>query len=217
MGVLLGIALLGLATTAMAGAVSGSLELPSELPAAARDEHPPYYWEEWNGFLDSKPRRVDAPRDVAVVLLGQGPGPANEFKIFGGDLMPTTMVARTGADIRIVNTDGCAHELYSDDIEGLTALSTAPGNARSFPAPAPGSYVIRDRVYGHVEGHLHVVGNLVARAVPDESGRYTFGEIAPGTYTVKVFYGAREVGSKEVEVTSSSLTVDPIRLNLAAE
>jgi hypothetical protein len=215
MAVLLGMALLGLGTTAMAGAVSGSLELPAELPAAAREEHPPFYWEEWNGFLDPKPRRIDATRDVAVVLLGEGPGAPNEFKLLGGDLMPSTMVARGGADIRIVNTDGCTHELYSDDVEGLTPLSTAPGNARSFAAPAPGSYVIRDRLYGHIEGHLHVVQNLVARAVPDATGRFTFGEIAPGTYTVKAFYGAREVGAREIEVTSSPLTVDPIRLNLA--
>jgi hypothetical protein len=208
----------GLATTAIAGPVSGSLTIPSEYrPPEVEGARPDHYWEEWNGFLDPRPRRLDAPRELSVVLTGQGDGPSNDFAFVGGDLQPATLVARAGADVRIENTDGCTHEIFSDDIEGLTPLSTAPGNARSFAAPAPGHYTIRDRLYAHVTAHLHVLPDLVARGSIDSGGRYSFADVEPGTYTLKVFFGERELASQSVEVGGGALTVDPIALNLSAE
>ncbi len=207
-----------LGTTALAGPLNGSVTIPSDYtpPGRAEDAPPDHYWEEWNGFLDPRPRRIDTAREIAVVLTGDGDGPPNAFLLAGGSLLPSTLVARAGADIRIENTDGCTHELFSSEIEGLTPLSTAPGNARSFAAPAPGHYTIRDRIYPHVTGHLHVLADLVARATLEPSGRYSFDDVAAGTYTLKVFFGERELASQSVEVASSALTVDPIALNPAA-
>ncbi len=208
---------LALATTAAAATLSGSVSVPDDFtPPTPASGPAPYYWEEWNGFLEPRPRRLDPTRDIAVVLVGEGEAPPNTFELAGGSLLPAVLVASPGSDIQIDNTDGCAHELYSDDIDGFTALSTAPGNARTFAAPALGHYQIRDRLYGHVDGHLHVINGLVARAEPDGSGRFSFGDVEPGTYTVKVFYGEREVASSEVEVGATPVTIDPMALQLAA-
>ncbi len=214
-----GLLALALASTALAASLSGSVSIPDDYTPPSPEGGPaPFYWEEWNGFLEPKPKRLDPRRDIAVVLVGDGgEAPPNNFELSGGSLLPAVLVASPGSDIQIRNTDGCAHELYSDDIEGLTALSTAPGNARSFAAPALGHYHIRDRIYGQVDGHLHVITNLVARAEPDGSGRFSFDDVEPGTYTVKVFFGDREVASSEVEVGATPVTIDPMRLNLAAE
>ncbi|MGD8280693.1 MAG: carboxypeptidase-like regulatory domain-containing protein [Gemmatimonadota bacterium] len=209
---------LAVATTAAAATLSGSVSIPDGFTPPAPDTGAaPFYWEEWNGFLEPSPRRLDPRRDIAVVLVGEGDAPPNHFELSGGSLLPQVLVASPGSDIQITNTDGCAHELYSDDIDGLTALSTAPGNARSFEAPALGHYRIRDRLYAHVDGYLHVITGLVARAEPDASGRFTFDDVEPGTYTVKVFYKEREVASSEVEVGTTAITIDPMALQLAAE
>jgi len=213
-GALLGLAL---ATTAAATTITGSVTVPPNYtPPSPEAGAAPFYWQEWNGFLEPRPRRLDPRRDIAIVLVGTGEAPPNEFNLSGGDLLPSVLVASPGSDVRIQNTDGCAHELYSDDIEGLSALSTAPGNARSFAAPANGHYQLRDRLYGHVDGHLHVISNLVARATPDGAGRYSFEGVEPGTYTVKVFHGEREISSTEVEIATTPVTIDPITLQLAA-
>jgi hypothetical protein len=209
---------LALATTAGAASLAGSVSIPPDyVPPSPEGGPAPSSWEEWNGFLEPRPRRLDPQRDLAIVLVGEGEAPPNHFAFSGGALLPSVLVASPGADVRVQNTDACAHELYSDDIEGLSALSTAPGNARSFAAPGPGHYHLRDRLYGHVDGHLHVIANLVARAEPDGAGRFTFEDVAPGEYTVKVFHGEREVASTAVEIGSSAVTIDPITLQLTAE
>jgi hypothetical protein len=124
------------------------------------------------------------------------------------------MVARVGQSLRIENTDAFPHELYADGIENFTALSTAPGNARSQPLAAAGQFVVRDRLYGHIEGHLHVVPNLIACAQVNADGSFTFGEVAPGSYTVKVFHRDRDLVTSPIEVTEGrELVLEPIALS----
>ena len=61
--------------------VSGKLVLGAyKPPPAARREskRPSYNWELENGFKEVRPDRVDARRELAVVLLGEGEPPAGE-------------------------------------------------------------------------------------------------------------------------------------------
>lgn len=215
-----GAALLIVATAA-AVPIRGSVQVPrdSRPPQRAEDLPDPFYWEEWNGVLDPRSQRLDAQRQLSVVLLGDtdAPRPESAVKLRGGAFMPSTMVVQAGSTLRIENTDGCAHELFSETLEGFGPLQTAPGNARTASLPQePGHHVIRDRLYPHVVGHVHVVANLVARAQLADDGKYEFDDVAPGhTYTVKVFFEDREVHSQEVEVTQG-ISLDPVSLNLSA-
>ena len=202
--------------TALAVPVRGTLQVPREYtpPASAGSA---FYWEEWNGVLDPQPRRIDVPRALAVVLLGTSDGerPGSTVKLSGGTFLPSTVVVQAGSTLRIQNTDGCAHELFADGLEDFSALQTAPGNARSIPLPSQvGHHVIRDRLYPHVVGHVHIVPNLLARASVTSDGRYVFEDVPEGSYTLKVFYDDREVHSREIEV-DGGLTIDPVSLDLS--
>ncbi|MEM9188430.1 MAG: carboxypeptidase-like regulatory domain-containing protein [Myxococcota bacterium] len=209
------------ASTAAAVPITGSLRVPSNLAPETppRDAPTSPNWERPNGVVDTRPPRIDVRREMAVVLVGDltaGERPASNFQLHGGALQPSTMVAQQGTTLRIENTDACSHELQSEAIEGFAPLTTAPGNARTVPIPETGSFEVTDRLYGHVQGHLHVVSNLVARATVGADGRFRFADVPPGTYTLKAFYRAHEVASREITVEDGRefALEEPVALSL---
>jgi hypothetical protein len=218
-------ALLGVAAlpspSARAGDIKGLLRAPDGyVPTPGADERKPYYWEEWNGFLDPRPRRVDMRRELAVVLLGPGqPGAENRASITltGGSLSPSTTVVRPDTILRIENRDDFAHELFAEGLDGFSAEATSSGQARTVRVTQAGNWPIRDRQVPHVRGHLHVIANLAAVATVEANGEYKFTNVAPGQYTVKVLHGANEVASATAQVTDArELVIDPLVLTAPA-
>lgn len=161
------------------------------------------YWEEWNGFLEARPRPLDVAREVAVVLTG-GPASLGEqppYRIHNGALSPSTLVARTGTGIQIRNDDGTSYELFADGLADFAAIQTAPGNARPVTVGADGSWAIHDRLHPHVIGHLHAIPDLVSRAFVEASGAFVFRGVEPGSYMLRAFHGSREI------ITATPVTV----------
>jgi hypothetical protein len=208
--------------SALAGDIRGTLTVPTDFPSmigtpSAADAARLRYWEEWNGFLEPRPSRVDAAREMAVVLTGSGAASTGEqpaLRLHNGSLFPATVVLRVGVATPLRNDDACSYEIYADGNADLGPVQTAPGNARPLTASAPGHWPLRDRNFGHVQGHLHALPDLVARAFVEPGGGYVFRGVEPGTYTVHVFQGEHEVGpAQEVTVGDArELTVAPIAL-----
>lgn len=223
---------LAVVSTALAVDVTGTVRVPSgfahtppESPEQARRAR---YWEAWNGFLAPRTLGFDPSRDLAVVLTGEGPmteaAPAapgapepRGFEIRNGGLWPSTLVERTGATLRILNTDPCSHQLTAAGHTALGPTPTAPGLTRQAVVAEAGSWPITDQVYAHVHGHLHVIDDLIARAVVQSDGAYRFSNVAPGTYTLKVFHGERTIQTREGVVVPEGreLTIEPIQLGAA--
>lgn len=188
------------ASSALAGDVRGALTVPTDLasmvPAPSDAAIPRLrYWEEWNGFLEARPRRLDVAREIAVVLTGgaASSGEQPPYRIHNGALMPSTIVARAGTGIQIRNDDGTAYELFAEGLSDFAPIQTAPGNARPVTIGAEGHWVIRDRLHPHVIGHLHAVPDLVARAFVEPSGAFVFRGVEAGNYTLRAFHGEREI------------------------
>jgi hypothetical protein len=210
------------AATALAGDVRGTLAVPTDFPTmtappAEADAARLRYWEEWNGFLEPRPARVEAAREFAVVLTGAGSPSTGEqpaLRLHNGALFPSTVVVRVGVATPLRNDDACAYEIFAQGNAELTPVQTAPGNARPLNVSATGHWALRDRNFPHVQGHLHALPDLVARAFVEPSGGYVFRGVDPGSYVVHVFQGDREVApAQAVSVADTrEIAVAPITL-----
>lgn len=219
------LAILGIPAVVLAVDVRGTLQIPSDLASMTpqptdAERARQRYWEEWNGVLDPRPARLDAARELAVVLTGSGPvadGEQPPYRIHNGSLSPATIVARAGTAISIRNDDGIAYELFAEGNSEFGPIQTAPGNARPVTLSAPGHWEVRDRVHPHVRGHVHAVADLVARAFVERDGSFTFRGVPAGGYRLHVFHGEREILSQDVTVPEGgAFTVPPISLSASA-
>lgn len=217
---LVAFAIASFAATATAGEVSGKLVLGAFKPTPeAAPKKLPYNWELENGFKQVVPDRVEAARELAVVLVGAGPAPASEFveiALRGGSLFPSTIVVRAGATLKIKNEDEIAHEVYGEKLDGFSAEAISPRGVRSIHLGSTGNWPLRDNLIAHVRGHLHVLADVVAVGKVSADGSFAFGEVTPGKYTLKVFHGATEVLAQAVEVSDKATVIDPIALTAPA-
>jgi hypothetical protein len=170
-------------------------------------------WELENGVKEVLPTHVIAQRELAVVLIGAGEsktGDVLEVSVSGGELLPATLVLRSGTTLRIRNDDEIGHELLAEGLDGFSPEATSPGATRSIHLTKVGNWPLRDRLAAHASAHLHVLANLVASAKLEPNGSFALSDIAPGKYTLQVFRGAQQLFTKDIEVADKTLTVDPI-------
>ncbi len=209
-----------LGSTALAVTVKGKLITgayrPPPAPAPARS---PFNWEVENGARPVEKARLDAERELAVVLVGEGKPPSDTVEVMfsGGGLLPSTIVVRKGATLRIRNQDEVAHELYAVGCKNMTPEATSPRAIRPVNLSEAGSWPLRDRLVTHVRGHLHVLPDLAAVASLNANREFSFADVAPGKYTLKVFHGGSEVASKPIEVKDTAeVSLDPTTLTAEA-
>lgn len=211
---------LGWAGHGIASSVRGSFLLGAYRPAPDPETPAaPCYWELENGFKEVAQDRVEAARELAVVLVGAGVAANSQLEVAfrGGSLMPSTIAVRTGMTLRLRNDDEIAHELYAVSLDGFSREATSPRGVRSVNLRSAGHWVLRDNLVIHVLGHLHVIDDLVAIGKVENDGRYSFTDVPPGAYTLKVFHGAHEIASQAIEVADKKdLSLDPITLTAAA-
>lgn len=199
---------------ASAESVEGSVRGGSG-EASSESDQKDYYWKVWNGALPERPA-TDDRNDLIAVLTGKFTGPAIgcKFAFRGGGLSPSTIVARSGTTIRVENRDAFTHELSVKGLAGFTPLEAGPGKARVIPVPAGGPWELGDRIYGHVEGHLHSMRELVACATVNANGKFSFQDVPPGPYSLRILRGSEQVASRRITVPAGrSLQIDPVNIS----
>jgi hypothetical protein len=203
------------ATHVLAVDVQGSVKGGSESAGPKEAVRSPY-WREWNGFIEPKKNGPDFSREVAVVLIGNEPmRDAVTVTLQDGDLQPSTLVVQKGSAVRVRNDDDFAHQLYAEGLKQFDAVETSPGGARQLQIDEEGSFPIFDKLAPHVRGHLHVLPKISKLAHPQADGSYKFEDVAPGSYTLKVFRGGAEVSSTTLEVPDKrDVSVDPISVDV---
>jgi hypothetical protein len=200
---------------ASAESVEGSVQGNKSEQASADSSQQDYYWKVWNGALPEQRDRGDHS-DVLAVLTGKFTGPpiGCKFSFRGGGLDPSTVAARSGTTVRIENRDAFTHELSVQGLPGFTPLESGPGKARAIPVPAGGPWELGDRIYGHVDGHLHSMRELVACATVTAGGKFRFDNVPPGPYSLRILHGSEQVAIRRVTVPAGkTLKVDPLSMS----
>lgn len=202
------------------GAVSaetleGSVRPALRDTAATNTEVEDHYWRVWNGALPEA-QNVGDHDDVIAVLTGKFTGPpiGCTYRFSGGALTPSTLAARTGTQVRVENRDAFTHQLDVEGLPGFTPLEAGPGKARVIAVPAGGPWPLSDRLYGHVDGYLHSMRELVACASVTQSGAFRFDDVPPGPYSLRILRGDDQVAVRRVTVpVGKTLTVDPLSMS----
>jgi hypothetical protein len=195
-----------------AESIEGSVMASRSTSARSDSDRKDHYWRVWNGALPEQ-RDKGNHDDVLAVLTGKFTGPpiGCTFRFRGGALDPSTLAARTGTQVRVENRDGFTHELAVEGLPGFTPLEAGPGKARVISVPAGGPWKLSDRIYGHVDGHLHSMRELVACASVTASGRFRFDDVPPGPYSLRILRGSEQIAVRRVTVPAGkSLKVDPL-------
>jgi hypothetical protein len=205
---------------ARAGAVDvkGTVRSDESVKQSSVQAVRPPYWQEWNGFIEPKKASVDFAREVSVVLIGpESMRDATIVELSNGTLTPGTIVAPHGTPLRIRNLDDFPHKLVADKLEKFDAIETSPGQSREVQLLQTGVFELRDLLAPHVRGYVHVLPKVSAVANPQGDGGFVFKDVHPGSYTVKVFRGARELRSEELEVKEGrDIVVGPFAVDARA-
>lgn len=197
-----------------AESVEGSIRATAGGEARSESADDDFYWKVWNGALPEQPASYDYNDTLAVLTGKSTAAPIGcDFAFRGGGLEPSTLAARAGTTIRIENDDAFTHELVVKGLPGFTPLESGPGKVRVIPVPAGGPWELGDRIYGHVEGTLHSMRELVACATVTQDGKFRFDGVPPGPYSLRILRGAEQVAVHRVTVLGGkTLQVDPLTL-----
>jgi hypothetical protein len=200
---------------AAAESVEGSVRGHTGTEASSESSEQEYYWKVWNGALPEQRGEIDHD-DVLAVLTGKFTGPpiGCSFGFRGGGLDPSTIAARSGTTVRVENHDAFTHELSVEGLPGFTPLESGPGKARAIPVPVGGPWQLGDRIYGHIDGYLHSMRELVACATVSASGKFRFDDVPPGPYSLRILRGSEQVAMRRVTVPAGkALKVDPLTMS----
>ena len=200
---------------ALAAEVTGKLLLapyrlpPKESAAGA------FQWEIENGVKEVIADRVDARRELAVVLVGEGASAMPErpeAAFSGGGLLPSTIVVRPGATLLLRNDDEIAHELYATGKDGFAAEATSPRGRRSIAVKDAGMIELRDQLLPHLSGLQPRDRNVIAVASPAPVGQFLFPEIPHRQVQLKACTAKTRSRPNEVEVAEAASRSIPIAL-----
>jgi plastocyanin len=207
---------LSLLGPAQAAPLKGQIKLPAS--AAPKLPRPLGYWLLPNDVLDVQPPLVDPRTEMVVTLEGRD--------IIGQSLVkpalrledmrfhPMVLAVSPHAKVVIENKDPVEHKLEPvGPRKWFPGQTLAAKASHTLPFDTPGSYTLRCSHYPHISATVFVTGAPVY-VQPDSAGGFTFPEIRPGSYTLKVWYRDQWIHSQEVlakpqpklvEVTLTSL------------
>jgi plastocyanin len=197
----------GAGPTSALGAIRGKVTgweklIPQVYADAAKGDSRHYNWREPSPTVKQDFRKLSAnvSREVCVAAFGGGTAQPHEpiiVKITGGRLSPSTLVLSVGSRISFKNADPFPHVLFEVEDPKWGPNPTGPSSSREWAATAPGVHTIRDQLYPSMVMRVVVDPAAADFAVPDHDGAFNL-PVAPGEYTVKVFFDGKQVG-KEVD------------------
>jgi hypothetical protein len=210
-----GAGVLLLSASALAVDVKGSVRSSEEPKHDVIQAVRAPYFQEWNGFIEPKKKSVDYAREVACVLIGGADYKDDTIaKLADGTLTPSTIVMQVSTNLRVRNEDDFAHQLFAVGLKAFDPVETASGSSRQIQMLETGNFAISDKLAPHIQGHLHVLAKVSYVTAPGSDGSFSFKDVQPGHYTLKIFRGANELSSSEVDLPDDhEFQIDPVAID----
>lgn len=185
----------------------------------AHEEDRAYYWEVPNGIVPTVPFRLRVGDQVVVTL--QGPGLEGEpignvdLQIGGPSMVPQTIVAAPGSQLRFINHSGLTVALFGQGIAGFAPEPLHTAHMRVVPVQSPGTFEVRCGHHPSFRGWVVVAASMrVARVAAD--GTFAFPEVPPGAYELKVMFQGQAVLARSVRVATEEVGLGEIALGAPA-
>jgi hypothetical protein len=181
------------------GKIAGQDKLVPEVYAeATKPESRRWTWREPSPSVDSKWRTLSAApsRDICIAALSTGNQPAQEpirMTLTGGRVFPTTIVVSPQTQLAFKNFDPFKHRLYVVGQPTMKPDDLQPNGVRSWTAPGPGTYQVRDELFPSVRTWIVVEPQVVASVFPGRDGAFGF-TLSSGEYILKAYFQGKPVG-----------------------
>jgi plastocyanin len=176
-----------------------------------------------------------APEDAAVasisrtLVVGRGPGgsyvalepqngqefppPAKPTFIDQSSQMftPGEMIARTHQPVQFRSSEDVLHNIRvirSDDKKPIFNVATPPWGSYSHTFDEPGIYDVSCDIHAAMRATILVSSSPYA-TIADGTGRFTFEDVVPGTYTLVAFAdGTRKEKTVEIRGARAEIAID---------
>lgn len=139
-----------------------------------------------------------APKEICLAAIGASAATPNSnpiaFRIGGGRTTPVTLVVAPGTVLEFQNRDPFPHRPYIVGNASFQAADMKGASSRQWKVPGPGKYEIRDELAPSIRSWIVAEPNVTAVAFPGRDGTFAFGNLPPGEYTLKAFFGGEVVG-----------------------
>ena len=197
-------AAIGTSASARAGQVEGQIVLPANFQPAVEESKS--YWRVENGIVPVQ-RSIRDPRGVMVVVLegaeNRPPPPAVHpaMVLREGGLWPEVLPVLVGTTVDFKNESTMVHALFARGAEGgsFKAQPLAPGAQRSQPFRTPGAHEIRCAEVAHIRAVVLTLATPLFSSV-DLAGGFKIGGVAPGRYSLRVWYAGSYVHGQPIDV-----------------
>ena len=189
------------------GKVAGFEKLVPDVNAEAADPKAHRYsWREPSPTVAVAARILagNPSREICVAAFStDAPKPAEAavlVKVAGGRTIPATIVVAPSTVLSFKNFDPFPHRLFQltdgkPDPKWAPQVTLAMAT-RDWRAQSPGHFEIRDELFSSVRMHIVVDPNVIGFVYPARDGAFTM-NLPPGTFgtfTLKAFFGGRQVG-----------------------
>ncbi|AKV04674.1 hypothetical protein AKJ09_11337 [Labilithrix luteola] len=181
------------------GKITGQDKLVLDVYAeSAKPESRRWAWREPSPSVAAQFRTLSGSpsRDLCIAATrseNSGPQEPIRMTVTGGRVFPTTIAVTPGTPLAFKNFDPFKHRLYIVGQATMKAEDLQPNAARTWSAPGPGKYEVRDELFPSIRTFIVVDPQVVQIAYPSRDGAFSFA-LPQGEYVLKAYFGGKQVG-----------------------
>lgn len=152
--------------------------------------------------------------ETVVYLKGVAEAPAHathEMDQRRMKFQPAVLAIAAGDTVTFLNHDAADHNVHSPDGEAFNLGTFGTGESRSYTFQAEGAYGVHCSIHPEMQGWIFVAPSRYA-AVVDRKGRFSIGDVPPGTYHLAVWNAALKGPERTITVAEGRTLEETITI-----